>query len=522
MQSNSFQEALNTLVSLGAERVLVLEGPLPFKVRAAYGIVEHQPWTEQVSMELLESTIQEGSPVFLADVQGSPLADRWSLMLNSVRSLLCVPFWSPSSRIAGILYADTCSAAGIFSRKAVEAVQSCARQLEASLYGGRPTAASPVTPQVAPQGVLGLRPAAAAPVAPAPAARKPTPLPSKVGRVSQLSVTLFYRSLATMLSAGLPLSRGLSVLADHESDIGLRSILGQVSSKLQAGNPLSQSMSGYPRVFSKLYLQMIRVGEKSGSLEVVLRRVADHREKAQRVEMQLRHALLYPALILALCLVILVLGPPYLLQAQFSLIRASGQVPPWPTQIMMALSDLARSPLALAGMAGLAVVTGAALRRFTRYADWLRLAWQVPGLRQTLTHLLAARFSGTLALAYRVGIPITEATQLSIRSTQNPLLTQYEQEIADSLLQGAPLAQSLSLCPLFPSMFLRMLSSGEEVGKVDAMMDWVTSFYELELESSLQRLLLMIEPILLLGMGIMVGFILIATLLPMVSVLQTL
>lgn len=506
----TFQQVLNTLVSAGAERVLVLEGPAPFTLRAAHGMRDHQPWNEQVSLELLQSAIEERAPLFVPDVASSPFGERWSLMLNSVRAVLCVPFWTPSSRIAGIVYADICSTAGVFSRRALEAIQTCARQLEASLYGAKPPRPTEAPPVVAPRGSLGLKAPAAPPpeVAPTPRALAAS---RRAWRPAPPAVTIFYRSLATMIGAGLPLGRSLDVLCQHQSDPDLRGALEEVAGAVYSGTALSEALSRHPRAFGSLYVQMIRVGEASGSLHTVLPRLADHRERAQQTEMQLRQALSYPALILVLCLILLILGPPYLLEGQFALIRASGQVPPWPTQIVMGLSTLVRNPwflLALGGGLGL----GLAWARRLTAARWWRAAGRVPGLHRALVNLLLARFAGTLTMAYRVGIPLDDAIALAGQSTQSPWLTDYLPQVHDRIREGESLTQSLGCAPVFPPLFLQMLAAGEEAGKIDEMMSWVGQFYELELQSSLDRFLALIEPILLLGMGLLVGFVLIATL----------
>jgi type II secretory pathway component PulF len=520
LRAEPFQEVLNTLVGLGAERVLVLEGPPPYKVRAAYGMKENQPWSDQVSLSLLEETIGLGSPLLLGDALDSPRGDRWSLMLNQVRSVLCVPFWTPSSRIAGILYADTRSRAGVFSRKAMDAVQACARQLEASLYGGRPVSEVPDYATLAPDGVLGLKaPSSAATAATKIRVAAPAQDPSP-GRPRTMSVTIFYRSLATMVAAGLPLVRALDVLAQHQEDRAIQHVLRAVSGKLHAGSPLSVALGAHPKVFSSLYLQMVRVGEKSGCLHSVLPRIAQHREKSQRTELQLRHSLSYPSLVLGLCLLLLVLAPPFLLQGQLDMIRASGEVAPWPTRVILLLSDTLRSPVRLACVLAVGAGLLAALRRWTTYAHWFGLAWRFTALRSVLQHLLVARFAATLALAYRVGVPLDTAVRLAAASAQNPLLDRELAKVQESIVAGRSLVGSLREAKVFPAMFLNMVHAGAEAGKLDDLMSWVAQFYELELSESLTRLLSLIEPILLMGMGLIVGLTLLATLLPMAQMVE--
>lgn len=240
-------------MSLGAERVLVLQGPEPMRVCAAYGIKDELPWTDQVSLSLLQKSLGEGECVLLGDAQASSLADRWSVAVSEIRSVLCVPFWSPSSRIVGILYADTRSRAGAFSKKAMETMQTCARNLERALYGGS-QAALPAQKtliderprQRQPGGSLGLRPAATAAQAATPA-----PKEKKAGTPDDRAVTVFYRSLATMVTAGLPITRSLDILGRHSDDKALQTITQQLANKVSSGSPIAAAMAFHPQAFGR-------------------------------------------------------------------------------------------------------------------------------------------------------------------------------------------------------------------------------------------------------------------------------
>jgi type II secretory pathway component PulF len=522
LQAEPFQEVVNTLVGLGAERVLVLEGPKPFRVRAAYGISDGQPWDQQVSLSLLEQTIGEGAPLLLGDAQTSTLGERWSLMLNQVRSVLCVPFWTPSSRIAGVLYADTRSKAGVFSRMAMDAVQQCARKLEATLYSAPPLRSNQEPVTVGQRGVLGLR-RSAPPPAPAAVRAAPRAAAAPGGRrPSASSVTVFYRSLATMVEAGVPLSRALDVLSSFEADLALQSILRALTDQVQAGSTVSAAMTQHPAAFAPIYVHMVRVGEQSGRLHAVLPRLAAHREKAQASGLRLKQALTYPVLVLLLCLLMVTLGPLYLLQGQVELLRSSGQTLPLLTRAFVAFSDLLRNPWAWLAGGGALLAAAPVFSRCTTPLQRYALLSRVPGLRPLLDALLVSRFASTLSLAYRVGIPIGEALQLAGTATQNPVMAQRLPALQERLRDGATLAGSLEAAELFPAMFLQLVRAGEETGKVDDLVAWVAEFYELELETSIERFLTLIEPLLLLGMGILVAVVLLATMLPMVRLLETL
>lgn len=526
LRAEPFQDALRTLMDLGAERILVLQGPEPMRVCAAYGIKDEVPWTDQVSLSLLQKSLGEGECVLLGDAQTTSLADRWSVAVSEIRSVLCVPFWSPSSRIVGILYADTRSRAGVFTKKAMETMQSCARNLERALYGGSQALAPQKTlideqpRQRRPSGSLGLRPVASARPA------EPTREEKFRGIPDGRAVTVFYRSLATMVGAGLPISRSLDILGRHSDDRALQTITQQLANKVSAGSPISAAMSVYPQAFGRFDTRLVQLGEKTGCLHFVLDRLAVHREKIHGTQLKIRSALTYPAMILCLCLVLLILGPPYLLEGQFRLIRESHQAIPWLTRLLMLFSDFVRSPLGLASLLGGAVALVSVARFAWRRDDVRERAFEwaqrAPGLGQALKTLATARFSRSLALSYKVGLSVTDSFGLAAQNTENPQLDRSIGQAVEALKSGSGLAASLDSIGFFPTLFIQSLHAAEEAGNIDGMMEWTARLYEVELESSLETFLSLIEPVLMMGMGILVGLVLLATLLPMVNVLQSL
>lgn len=524
MRVEPYQDALRSLMDLGAERVLVLQGPEPMTVRAAYGIKDEVPWTDQVSLSLLQKSLGEGECVLLGDAQTTSLADRWSVAVSEIRSVLCVPFWSPSSRIVGILYADTRDRAGVFTKKAMETMQSCARNLERALYGGSQAQAPPQKEeplrQRKPSGSLGLRAATSVKTA------EPIKKEKLTGAPDGRAVTVFYRSLATMVGAGLPITRSLDILGRHSDDKALQAITQQLANKVSGGSPISAAMAVYPQAFGRFETRLVQLAEKTGSLHFVLDRLAVHREKMHATQLKIQSALTYPSVILCFCLVLLILGPPYLLEGQFRLIRESHQAIPWITRVLMLFSDVVRSPLGIGALLGgaVAVLTAArfAWRRDDvreRIFEW---AQRAPGLGRALKNLATARFSRSLALSYKVGLSVTDSFGLAAQNTENPQLEQTIGQAVEALKNGSGMATSLDSIGFFPPLFIQSLQAAEEAGNIDGMMEWTARLYEVELETSLETFLSLIEPVLMMGMGILVGLVLLATLLPMVNVLQSL
>lgn len=351
-----------TLIGYGAERVLVVEKVASMGLLFARGLNPDKPWSEQISLSLIKQVLKDGAPLALADAPSQ--VDAWSVSMIDIRSVICVAYWSSETRVAGVIYADVRNRRGAFQNSALEAAQNCARKLENFLYRGEllaeweaPEPPKPVV-RAAPTAStrsLGLKSSAdtAHPALPTQAvAVSRHPLKS---RPRAQSVVMFYRCLATMLGAGLMITRSLDVLTQHSEDPALAAICADLSGQVSSGHPLSRALAAHSQVFRDSERHLIQIGEASGTLHRVLLEIADSQEKFQAMEMRLRSALTYPALVSAFSLAMLLLGPPYLLQGQFDLIRSSGQTPPLLTQMLMTLSDLMRAvglPVIVASLLG--------------------------------------------------------------------------------------------------------------------------------------------------------------------------
>ncbi len=508
--ADPYREALQTLVGLGAERVLVLQGPDPMQPRLLHGFDEQAQWRDQVSLGVLQRSFQ-GEPLLVGDVRSSPLAERWSVQVSGVCSLVCVPFWSPSSRILGLLYADTKKA---FTRETMTAMQRCARKLEQALYGTAPLAEATsvaAKPAALPGRKLGLKPAEGRP--PAPGVKSPARPAKWVGlspsRSRSLAVSL--RSLSTMVRAGLPIERALQVLAQHESDARLRQAAESIHASVCGGRPLALAMAA-SRIFPPFECSLVEVGERTGSLDRVLEQLAEVREKWCQTQLRLQSTLAYPLLLSAFSLLALLLAPPFVLKGQFELLRQSGQQPPLLTQAVMTLSQW---PVLLS----LALLLGVAIGWGRRHLGQQH-ALKIPPLRTLLTHLGAARLAHSLAITYRVGVPITEGLGLAVRASGASWLERDLPQALVALKQGEKMSTVIGQFSDLPASFRALVGAGEECGKLDSTLAWVARFFECEFETQLESLMSLLQPLLILLMGSVVGLLLLATLLPMVSLVQ--
>ena len=526
--ADPYQDALNTLISLGAERALVLQGPAPLTPRLMHGFDQEAPWSDQISLGILERSLQ-GEPLLLGDVANSDLGGRWSVEVSGIRSVVCVPFWSPSSRILGLLYADTRTMSESFTRATMSAVQTCARHLERALYGGHAPPAdvadespSPRKAPAAPQAgrKLGLKRESS----PGPAATRPTPIRLARGsRPKAQSLSVFLRSLTTMVRAGLGLARALDILAHHESDPALREASRQIANELQAGAPLSGAMSRHPLIFQRFDCSLVEVGERSGTLDLVLHELAQFREKMTSAQLRLQSALVYPGLLSLLSLMAVILAPPFVLRGQIEMLRQSGQRLPWLTELLVRASDLFCN--GWSGLFLVLVVTAlvALLRQKPSWSQALRRRfWRLPVLGRLRLHAGCSRFARGLSLTYKVGIPLPQCLTLATRLAD---LEELDRDLPDcqrALNDGESTASVLSHARALPPSFVSLVKAGEESGRLDALLEWIARFYEAEFEDNLERLLSLLQPLLIGVMGGLVGLLLLATLLPMVNLVKDL
>ena len=328
-----------------------------------------------------------------------------------------------------------------------------------------------------------------------------------------------------MTKAGLPLDRSLSVLANHESNPVLRQACLEIHQTVCNGNQFSQALKNHS-TFQRFDCALIEVGERSGSLDRVLLLIAEMREKSIETQMRLQSSLAYPALLSLFSLAALVLAPPLVLRGQFELMRQSGQTPPLLTQLLVQFSDLLVSPVGLVLLSGMAISGGVLLREYFKREAWqdrLRAKlMELPVIGTLMLHCGCALFAKALAITYKVGLPVHQGLELAGRVCGVP---QVQRDIPKSLVaieQGQSMSKTLAKIACLPTGFLALVAAGEECGQLDSTLEWIARFFEAEFEANLDSVLSMVQPVLILAMGIIIGGMLLATLMPMVSLLEQL
>jgi general secretion pathway protein F len=337
---------------------------------------------------------------------------------------------------------------------------------------------------------------------------------------------VFFRSLAVMFKAGITLDRALTLLSQRSDDKALAAVCRDLACEVAAGLPFSQTLMLHPRAFTALQARLIQVGERTGNLDKILNRLANYEEKRRGMATRVQSALAYPALLFVLAVLMLVILPPYLQQGLFQIIATSGVQPPLLTRLVMAFSDFVRSPLFY--VLGLAVAGGCytflpgflarpGVRR--RLSTWML---RLPLLGKTYRTLGASRFTRAMEVQLEAGEMPLPALQLAAETTDNPVLLERIPRAIELLRAGATLSQALESTGFFPPTVVHMVRAGEETGEIPRMMGRAADLTEGDLDLTLDTLTALLEPLVMLVMGVLAGIVVLATLLPMLTLLRTL
>jgi type IV pilus assembly protein PilC len=345
------------------------------------------------------------------------------------------------------------------------------------------------------------------------------------GRVKLSDLAIFCRQFSTMQDAGVSIVRSLDVLGQQTQSPKLRRIIMDIQAEVEAGQTLSKAMSKYPNVFSNLFIGLIRAGEVGGVLEESLQRLAAFLEADVALRRKVRAAMTYPTIVVIAALAIVIGLVTFILPKFFDVFKDLG-IKDFPvmTQMLMDFSNFLTSRWYV--MIAIVVLVVIAFRMFVRTRigrrlyDRLKLKLPVFG---PLNHKIAlARFSRTLSTLLSSGVPILQALETVAGTVANEIIAEAVMEARARIREGDRIGPPLEKSGMFPPMVVHMISIGEESGALDQMLSKVADFYESEVESTLQSLTSAIEPVLIVLLGGMVGFIVISLLLPLITAVQSL
>ncbi len=354
-----------------------------------------------------------------------------------------------------------------------------------------------------------------------PTARRKRGFLNRDARLRTRTLVAFTRQTATLLEAGMPLLRGLRLMREQESNAGLRRTLDDLTESIEAGSSISEAMSRHPRVFNRLYLQMVRAGEISGALDVVLRRLAELMEKAQRIKNKVVAAMFYPIAVMLVAIAVLGVLVVFVVPRFQEIFDGlmGGRPMPTLTQWVIGFSLAARDHLvAILGVFG-AVGTAAVLLIRTPPGRLMfdRLKLAAPLFGDLIRKASVVRFTRTLGTLATNGVPILQALQIVRDTTGNVVVSRAVQSVHDSVANGEPVAVPLRASGVFPALVVGMVDIGEQTGALPDMLTRIADTYEEEVDHAVTAFTSLLEPVMIVFLAIVVGCIVIALFLPLID-----
>ncbi len=336
-------------------------------------------------------------------------------------------------------------------------------------------------------------------------------------KVTGKDVVVFTRQLATMIDAGLPLVQCLEILSKQQENSTFKKTLAAIQGDVEAGTTFADSMRKHPKAFDNLYSNMIEAGETGGILDTILNRLALFMEKSMALKKKVKGAMTYPAICLAISILILVVILVFVIPVfEEMFAQMSGAALPVPTQIVVALSNAFKNNFLWILLPIIALVY---LFRKIYNTEKGRLRIDQALLHMPVVGILirkvaVAKFTRTLSTMLQSGVPILEALQVVAKTAGNKVIERAVFRVADSIAEGRPIAEPLEESGVFPNMVVQMINVGESVGALDAMLEKIADFYDEEVDQAVSNLTAMIEPFMMVFLGGLIGALVVSMYLP--------
>jgi len=336
------------------------------------------------------------------------------------------------------------------------------------------------------------------------------------GKVALHDLVVFTRQLATMIDAGLAMVQCLQALAEQTPSRVMREVIRDVCSRVEAGDSFSDALKKHPKTFDRLYTCMVAAGERGGLLAEILGRLATYLENSARLRKKVKSAMMYPTAVTTIAIGITIFLLIKVVPVFGEIYSGFGAKLPGPTQWLINISELLRHNLLIVAPLVAATIYGwfAYIKTRKGREFWDRTRIRLPIFGGIAHKICLARFTRTLASLVRSGIPILEVLQIVSQTVGNVIMEKAVVTAAADIEQGEGIAAALGKHPIFPSMVIRMVTAGEQTGKIDAMLERISDFLDEEIETTLSGLTSLIEPILIVFLGFTVGGIAICMFLP--------
>ncbi len=351
---------------------------------------------------------------------------------------------------------------------------------------------------------------------------KPSQISIRIGTgIKKVHISRFTRQFATMIGAGLPMVQCLEILSQQMESAELRRIVSDIKESVQTGTTLAEALARHKKVFDDLYVNMVEAGEIGGALDTILVRLAIYREKADALTRKVKGALIYPAVVMTVAIGVTFIMLTYIVPIFAKMFAGLGAELPAPTQFILSLSAFIRGNI-LTGVI-LLILLIVAYKFYSKTDKGRlnidRLKLRIPLIGDLIRKSAISRFSRTLGTLISSGVPILDALDITARTSGNRVIHDAIKKSVLSIAEGETITQPLKQCGVFPPMVTQMIAVGEKTGGLDEMLSKIADFYDEEVDAAVAALTSVIEPVIIVFMGVVIGGILIAMYLPMFDII---
>jgi type IV pilus assembly protein PilC len=345
---------------------------------------------------------------------------------------------------------------------------------------------------------------------------KPVGIKKVGGKVKDKHLAVYTRQFSTMVDAGLPIAQCLTILSEQSESKALRDVTGKIAREVEGGATLAESFRKYPKVFNDLFTNMLQVGESGGVLDVVLQRLSGYIEKAAKLKSKVKGAMVYPIVIVSVAVLVIVFMMIFVIPTFAKVFQGMGADLPLPTKVVIFLSDFTQKYILI--MIGVFAGLIFAVKRYyntekgSTVIDTFLL--KVPVLGMLIRKVAVARFTRTLGTLISSGVPILEGLLITARSAGNRVVERTVMQARTAVTSGRTLSEPLKGSTVFPPMVVHMINVGENTGALDQMLSKIADFYDDEVDTAVSALTALLEPIMIVFLGVVVGGLVVAMYLP--------
>lgn len=353
--------------------------------------------------------------------------------------------------------------------------------------------------------------------------RKSKPLLGRAKPVNPADIALFTRQLATMMKAGVPLVQSFTLIIDSSAKPKFKDLITDIHTHVTAGNSFGSALRRHPQYFDNLMCSLVEAGEQAGALDVLLERIANYKEKTERLKAKIKKALTYPTAVVAVAIVVTGILLVKVVPVFAETYNNFGAELPAFTRLVVSLSELAQTwwlPLLLLVFGAIAGIRQGRLKSPAFSAAIDRYLLRVPIIGKILTNAVIARFARTLSTTFAAGVPLMDALQSVAGAAGNALYRDAILRVRDDVATGRSIHDSLKMAGVFPIMLLQLTAIGEESGALDDLMERAAEHYELAVDDAVDNLTALLEPLIMSVLGVLVGGLLIAMYLPIFNLGQ--